>query len=126
MRYSQLSRRDKGVVVRYLQHTSGYSRQHLVRLIGRFVERKPLGQRKAPVAGFYRRYTEADVRVLAQTDALHDKPSGLAVKHLFQRAWEVDGAARSVRRAGHPVYRTSVVAGNRLAGPCEFRVSRLI
>src|SRR3546814_7531306 len=50
MRYSQLSRRDKGVVVRYLQHTSGYSRQHLVRLIGRFVARRPLGQRRAPVA----------------------------------------------------------------------------
>src|SRR3546814_4737693 len=49
MRYSQLSRRDKGVVVRYLQHTSGYSRQHLVRLIGRFVARRPLGQRRAPV-----------------------------------------------------------------------------
>src|SRR3546814_3180705 len=75
MRYSQLSRRDKGVVVRYLQHTSGYSRQHLVRLIGRFVARRPLGQRRAPVAGFYRRYTEADVRLLAQTDALHDTRS---------------------------------------------------
>ncbi|HBT32816.1 MAG TPA: integrase [Pusillimonas sp.] len=98
--YQGLSRRDKGVVVRYLVQTSGYSRQHLVRLIGRFVARKPLGQRKAPVAGFYRRYTEADVRVLAQTDALHDTPSGLAVKHLFQRAWQVYGDARYERLAG--------------------------
>ncbi|MFW7342335.1 transposase family protein [Pollutimonas sp. H1-120] len=99
-RYSQLSRRDKGVVVRYLQHTSGYSRQHLVRLIGRFVTRTPLGQRRAPVAGFYRRYTEADVRLLAQTDALHDTPSGLAAKHLFERAWQVYGDARYERLAG--------------------------
>jgi len=52
------------------------------------------------VAGFYRRYTEADVRVLAQTDALHDTPSGLAVKHLFQRAWQVYGDARYERLAG--------------------------
>jgi len=50
--YARLSRRHKGVVVRYLQHTSGYSRQHLVRLIGRFVSHAPLGQRRAPQAGF--------------------------------------------------------------------------
>jgi len=98
--YAGLSRGHKGVVVRYLQHTSGYSRQHLVRLIGRFVARAPLGQRKPPVAGFYRRYTEADVRLLAQTDALHDTPSGLAVKHLFGRAWQVYGDVRYERLAG--------------------------
>lgn len=98
--YQALSRRDKGVVVRYLQHTSGYSRQHLVRLIGRFVSHAPLGQRKAPVAGFYRHYTEADVTLLAQTDTLHDTPSGLAAKRLFQRAWEVYGDARYERLAG--------------------------
>lgn len=98
--YKTLSRRDKGVVVRYLQHTSGYSRQHLVRLIGRFVSNAPLGQRKAPVAGFYRRYTEADVILLAQTDTLHDTPSGLAAKRLFQRAWQIYGDARYERLAG--------------------------
>ena len=46
--YGGLSRAHKGVVVRYLQHTSGYSRQHLVRLIGRFLEHAPLGQRRGP------------------------------------------------------------------------------
>lgn len=98
--YAGLSRRHKGVVVRYLQHTSGYSRQHLVRLIGRFLARAPLGQRKAPVAGFHRRYTEADVLLLAHTDTLHDTPSGLAAKHLFERAWQVYGDARYERLAG--------------------------
>lgn len=97
--YKRLSRRDKGVVVRYLQHTSGYSRQHLVRLIGRFVANAPLGQRKAPVAGFYRRYTEADIALLAQTDTLHDTPSGLAAKRLFERAWQLYGDDRYERLA---------------------------
>lgn len=98
--YADLARRDKGVVVRYLQHTSGYSRQHLVRLISRFVSRQPLGQRKAPVAGFYRRYTEADVLLLAHTDTLHDTPNGLAAKRLFERAWQIHGDARYERLAG--------------------------
>ena len=97
--YARLSRRHKGVVVRYLQHTSGYSRQHLVRLIGRFVSHAPLGQRHAPVAGFARRYTEADVRLLAHTDALHDTPSGLAARRLFERAWRLYGDARYERLA---------------------------
>lgn len=97
--YARLSRRHKGVVVRYLQHTSGYTRQHLVRLIGRFVSHAPLGQRRTPQAGFHRRYTEADVLLMAHTDALHDTPSGLAAKHLFQRAWQVYGDARYERLA---------------------------
>lgn len=95
--YSGLSRRVKGVVVRYLERMSGYSRLHLVRLIGRFVRHAPLGQQRAPVAGFYRRYIEADVRLLAQTDTLHDTPSGLAAKRLFEPAWQVYGDARYER-----------------------------
>jgi len=47
--YARLPRRHK-VVVRYLQYTSGYSHQHLGRLIERFVSRAPLGQRRGPVA----------------------------------------------------------------------------
>jgi len=97
--YAGLPRRHKGVVVRYLQHTSGYSRQHLVRLIGRFAVHAPLGQRRAPVAGFYRRYTEADVLLMAHTDALHDTPSGPAAKRLFERAWQLYGDGRYERLA---------------------------
>ncbi|MCC7059098.1 MAG: integrase, partial [Burkholderiaceae bacterium] len=97
--YAGLPRRHKGVVVRYLQHTSGYSRQHLVRLIGRFAAHAPLGQRRAPVAGFYRRYTEADVLLMAHTDALHDTPSGPATKRLFERAWQLYGDGRYERLA---------------------------
>lgn len=97
--YAGLSRAHKGVLMRYLCHTSGYSRQHLVRLVGRFVAHVPLGQRRAPVAGFYRRYTEADVLLMAHTGALHDTPSGLATKRLYQRAWQLYGDARYERLA---------------------------
>ena len=97
--YAGLSRAHKGVVVRYLQHTSGYSRQHLVRLIGRFLEHAPLGQRRGPVAGFRRRYTDADVLLLAHTDALHDTPAGPAARRLFERAWTVYGDRRYERLA---------------------------
>jgi hypothetical protein len=35
LRYAQLRRTDKGVVLRYLERTTGYSRQQLTRLVGR-------------------------------------------------------------------------------------------
>jgi hypothetical protein len=35
LRYAQLRRADKGVVLRYLERTTGYSRQQLTRLVGR-------------------------------------------------------------------------------------------
>lgn len=36
--YAGLKRRDKGLVVRYLGRTTGYSRQHLTRLVARHLK----------------------------------------------------------------------------------------
>ena len=87
--YPHLGRADKGVVKRYLVHVTGYSKQHLTKLIARFADKQPLGQRKPPVAGFNRRYTDADILLLAKMDKLHDTPSGQAIKHLLMRAFTV-------------------------------------
>lgn len=89
--YPHLGRADKGVVKRYLVHVTGYSNQHLTKLIARFIGKQPLGQRKSPAAGFNRRYTDADIVLLAQMDKLHDTPSGQAIKHLLKRAYTVFG-----------------------------------
>ena len=70
--YRRLRRVDKGVVMRYLRRTTGYSRQQLTRLIGRCLKGQPLTKRyRHPTQGFARKYTAADVTLLAQTDALH-------------------------------------------------------
>lgn len=98
-RYQSLTRAQKGLVTRYLLHTSGYSRQHLARLIARFRAHVPLGQRQAPARGFNRRYTPEDVACLAQLDALHENLSGAATRHLCQRAFKVYGDVRYQRLA---------------------------
>ena len=49
----------------------------------------PLEQRKPPVAGFKRLYTDADILLLSKIDKLHDTPSGQAIKHLLTRAFMV-------------------------------------
>jgi transposase InsO family protein len=99
--YRALGRPDKGVVLRYLQHTTGYSRQQLTRLVARARGASPLVKRyRAPAHGFVRKFTPADVALLAHTDALHGTLSGPATVHLLRRAYTVYGDARYARLAG--------------------------
>lgn len=101
LRYGRLSRSDKGVVMRYLQRTTGYSRAQLKRLVRRARAGEALAKRyKAPPQGFARKFTAIDVALLAETDALHGTLSGPATKCLMQRAVAVFGDARYARLAG--------------------------
>jgi transposase InsO family protein len=98
--YRHLPRAGKGVVLRFLERVSGYSRQQLTRLVKRGGERRPLAKRYcASRTSFGRTYTSADVRLLAQTDTLHSTLSGLATKKLMERAYGVFGDARYERLA---------------------------
>ena len=90
-RYLTLSRKDKGAVVRYLVKVSGYSRQQLTRLIKQYRQSGSLQRRQRTVQGFARRYTAADIGLLAAMDERHDTPCGPAVKKLCERACTVFG-----------------------------------
>jgi len=101
LRYRKLARADKGVVLRYLERTVGYSRQHLTRLVRRALRGEVLAKRyTAPAAGFPRTFLAADVALLAQTDALHGTLSGPATKCLMQRAVTLFKDTRYERLAG--------------------------
>ena len=88
-RYRVLPRRAKGVVIRYLMKVSGYSRQQLTRLIAQYRKTGRLRRRQRTVAGFKRKYTDQDIRLLAAMDERHDTPCGPALKKLCERACEV-------------------------------------
>ena len=98
-RYARLKRADKGLVVRYLMRTTGYSRPQLVRLIKRARVGALKKGYRAPTHGFARRFTDADVALLAATDTLHGTLSGPATRHLMQRALATYGDARYARLA---------------------------
>ena len=98
--YRRLVRPDKGLIRVYLGRTSGYSRAQLARLIRQYLDCGRVVQRyAAPQAGFARPYTDADVRLLSETDARHCTLSGLATKKLMERAFCVFGEARYQRLA---------------------------
>ena len=88
----------RGVLFAYMQRLTGYSRQHLSRLIARYRNSQSLTPRKrVSRTSFARQYTAEDVALLAQTDSLHDSLSGPATKVLLRRAVEQFGDARYTR-----------------------------
>jgi len=99
-RYGQLGRADKGLILRYLERTTSYSRQQLTRLVKRWRAGKKLVKAyRTPTHGLVRKFTEADIALLAETDSLHSTLSGPATRHLMRRALEVFGDARYARLA---------------------------
>jgi len=98
--YARLKRPDKGVVLRFLERVSGYSRQQLTRLVQRVATQAPLLKRyRASRTSFARTFTNADVLLLAHTDTLHGTLSGLATKKLMERAYRVFAETRCERLA---------------------------
>jgi len=102
--YPQRCKRDRGVLLRYLQHTSGYSRAQVTRLIRRWHTNRlvsvPLSKRyKAPAAPFARKYTALDIALLVEMDKAHENACGPATVHLFKRAFMDYGDSRYERLA---------------------------
>lgn len=98
--YRRLPRAGKGVVLRFLERVSGYSRQQITRLVKRGAGQLPLAKRyRASRSGFARTYTNADVRLLGATDTLHATLSGLATRKLMERAYHLFADARYERLA---------------------------
>ncbi len=98
--YFHLAKGHRGVLFAYMQRLSGYSRQHLSRLLAQYRRTKSLrlGKRTSRTS-FGRKYHPADVALLAELDSLHDTLSGPATKVLAQRAHTRFGDARYARLA---------------------------
>ena len=98
--YLRCNKVDKGTLTAYLMKVSGYSRAQVKRLIKRYRETGKLAPRQCTARGFARRYTQADMRLLAAMDERHNTPNGLTLKKLCERAYEVFGQAEYERLAG--------------------------
>jgi hypothetical protein len=91
--YPKLSKLQKGVVKAYLEKITGLSRAQLARLIQRWRRTRRVRRKPARRPRLRRRYTAADVAVLAEVDTVHEELSGPAVKHLLERGFDVEGNA---------------------------------
>ncbi len=102
--YPRRSKRERGILHRYLQHTSGYSRAQITRLVARWLRNRlaavPLAKRyRSPVVPFARKYTPADIALLVEMDKANENVCGPAIAHLLQRAHLTYGDPRYERLA---------------------------
>lgn len=102
--YPRCNKHDRGVLLRYLQHTSGYSRAQVTRLVKQWRSNRlanvPLIKRyKAPAAPFVRKYTALDIELLVEMDKAHEDVCGPAMTHLLKRAFSTYGDKRYERLA---------------------------
>ena len=115
--YRQLPRGDRAPVLAYLQRLSGYSRAQVTRLVSRWVSGKPLVKRyRAPQHAFARRYSPADVALLAEVDRAMGTLSGPATACVLRRQRDVFADPRFERlgsiSVGH-LYNLRASAGYR-------------
>ena len=92
------------MLLKYLRHTSGYSRSQITRLIAQWCGNRlasvPLVKRyRAPTVPFERKYTSLDIELLVEMDKAHEDVCGPAIAHLLQRAYQDYADPRYVRLA---------------------------
>ena len=99
--YRRLSKKERGLVLRYLRRRTGYSRQQMARLIAQWRKAGRIEDgRKGPAKPFVTRYTVQDAALLAEIDTLHGTLSGPATKKLCERALKLFGDTRFERLGG--------------------------
>ena len=100
-RYTTLDKPSKGLLRQFLGKVTGLSRAQLTRLIGQYRATGRIeDRRRGPARPFERRYTAADVRLLAETDEILGGLCGAATRRVMQRQFEVFGDRRFERLAG--------------------------
>jgi hypothetical protein len=89
--YSGLRRTEKGLIRRYVEKVTGYSRAQVSRLIGEYRRTGRLRRKEYRRHRFPGKYTRADMELLARTDELHNYLSGQATKKILEREYLVYG-----------------------------------
>lgn len=79
----QLNKKEKSVIKKYLEKMTGYSRAQTTRLIGKYLKTGKVKVVKYKRYCFKKRYSDSDIRLLAETDELHNFPNGNALKKTF-------------------------------------------
>lgn len=118
--YSQLGRRGRGLVRRYVEKMTGLSRAQMTRLIGPYLRGEPVRLKTARRHRFATQYELADISLLAAVDGAHEVLSGLATQKILQREFYDYGDQRYRRLA-----RISVAQLYRLRQSTAYRRERI-
>ncbi|MDD3032277.1 MAG: integrase, partial [Atribacterota bacterium] len=78
--YVILSKKEKGLIRRYLMKITGYSRAQLTRHINQYRKTGQVKIKEYERHKFEKKYTPRDIQLLAQTAQVHDSPNGASLK----------------------------------------------
>ncbi len=99
-RYSRQDRAAKGLLRRYLAKMTGLSRAQVTRLIQQYRQGGELLPARYRRHRFARKYTPADVELLAAVDEAHETLSGPATRKILQREYHQYRQSEYERLAG--------------------------
>jgi len=97
--YPLQKRLAKGLLRAYVERMTGLSRAQSTRLIGGYLKVGRIAPKPSARPRFQRRYTAADVALLASVDEAHERLSGPATRHILKREFEVYGKPEFERLA---------------------------
>lgn len=99
-RYNHRSKPEKGLLRRYASKVTGFSRAQIARLLRQYRQTGHIKDRRnGPAKPFNKIYTDEDIRLLAETDALHHTLSGPTTGKLCERMYAIFGDRRFERLA---------------------------
>ena len=98
--YCRRRKKQRGVIRAYLSKVTGLSQPQMTRLIRQYRQTGQVQASSYRRQRFARRYSQADIALLAEVDRAHQWLSGPATKHILEREFVVFGQQQFERLAG--------------------------
>jgi len=85
------SKKEKGLIKKYIEKVTGYSRPQVTRKIKEYKETGRVRLKEYKRNKFEKKYTNKDILLLAKTAELHDHPNGGSLKKTLERMANIYG-----------------------------------
>ncbi len=86
-KYTTLSKKQKGLIRRYIRKVTGYSKAQVARILASSFYGNPY-QDNYKRHVFTKKYTTSDIVLLAKTDNLHGRLNGIATKLILEKEYK--------------------------------------
>ncbi len=94
--YMGLSKADKGMIKQYVAQITQYSRSQMTRLIAQYIHTGYVQEIPYDRNQFTKLYSDQDIKLLAQTDELHDFSNGAALKRILYSMSKSDKSFKNI------------------------------
>ena len=94
--YMGLSKADKGMIKQYIAQITQYSRAQITRLISQYICTGYVQEIPYDRNQFTKLYSDQDIKLLAQTDELHDFSNGAALKKILHSMSKSDKLFKNI------------------------------